>query len=810
MGHCFSDSATFPKPIPLTQAGIETPFQQNIREPRSPGFGHRGASLNIQEFTEHRDRSAMQLLALGEPSATRLNPTTKLRGKDAKENKRRLGFFSRRRNQEGSASLPKNLSPRKTKEGQNYFHIAIDRPGMQMFGCENSSTYWVNQRRESKSAKRVKKKSSADYYSNERKVTQPRSSPVGSEKTRNADAPQEIAVQHPHIMIKDERDGSQPPLQQQQQGPDPKTLIKSDPRPKAKSGYSSPEANACRLIPRPDMGPNIRDFALGNDLAAVARLAVSSHERHDTGTSSRRTDSPGLIEKFSLSSSPTHLKSRVANNKNKSPIFNSQTSLPVSAAGPQPWPQASFGPSTSPPPLTLLSRTKATQWAAEPQTPQHSAQNSIETKISPLSSISKRSHAPSTNDSTAEDGHSDAESGVIMNAQSAEFVRAHDAAAGYYSQGSRKLPKPGPAPSRALPSLPESHDTATAATAGRIDCRQDQIGVEQPVSLERSPVKAIPHSPNGRYRYSPVKTPAPKSPSPVVVDTKPIAQPERTLSDSPTITHEPQSNIPVLRSELSKRDRSSTALERKQAQRVRSTKALKERDIARLEARQKSLDANRSEEAEREDEDRTETLVLLPRSIYEANTPTKPATVIGTGSEPTYPIPAPTHHRTTSRLSPIILIAEQEPAPAPPPPKPTPPLPQKTPLESPTYHDTLTNLTSRLQSLERKNLLLQRAFLAILNEPAPTPPSISSSPSGARNSTSEEASGCCWTAAAGGAGGAGGAGAGDGGGGGGTRPHSELTEGSESVSTAEARLEAKFETVLEFLRGRGGVGGGGI
>ena len=60
----------------------------------------------------------------------------------------------------------------------------------------------------------------------------------------------------------------------------------------------------------------------------------------------------------------------------------------------------------------------------------------------------------SNSESVAEDGQSEASVGM---AQSAEVVRPC-----FYSAGSHKLPRPGPAPTGALPSLPEGYDSKTS------------------------------------------------------------------------------------------------------------------------------------------------------------------------------------------------------------------------------------------------------------------------------------------------------------------------------------------------------------
>ncbi|KAI9889856.1 MAG: hypothetical protein M1814_004691 [Vezdaea aestivalis] len=73
----------------------------------------------------------------------------------------------------------------------------------------------------------------------------------------------------------------------------------------------------------------------------------------------------------------------------------------------------------------------------------------------PHTDFNRHSHA-STTGSTADSvgASSDASSGIVMDAQ---VVRSAGNA-GYYNSNARKPPRPGPAPTRALPSLPETRD----------------------------------------------------------------------------------------------------------------------------------------------------------------------------------------------------------------------------------------------------------------------------------------------------------------------------------------------------------------
>ncbi|MCJ1375127.1 hypothetical protein MMC20_006361 [Loxospora ochrophaea] len=87
--------------------------------------------------------------------------------------------------------------------------------------------------------------------------------------------------------------------------------------------------------------------------------------------------------------------------------------------------------------------------------------------LSNLDGQSVHSSKPSTAVSLAEGVSSDTSSGIIMSAQSVETTRVSSAS--YCDANPRKPPKPGPAPTRALPSLPEgldSSDTMKRLSAG--------------------------------------------------------------------------------------------------------------------------------------------------------------------------------------------------------------------------------------------------------------------------------------------------------------------------------------------------------
>ncbi|KAL9589565.1 MAG: hypothetical protein Q9203_001650, partial [Teloschistes exilis] len=109
--------------------------------------------------------------------------------------------------------------------------------------------------------------------------------------------------------------------------------------------------------------------------------------------------------------------------------------------------------------------------------------------------------------SIAEGSQSEAESVKIMNAQSAEFFHGQGAF-GYHK---RKPPKPGPAPTRALPSLPEGQDGGTPQPL-KIDAAGSVNPMSETMSNASSKPKVAKSSPSKghRYRLSPAKNNVPK------------------------------------------------------------------------------------------------------------------------------------------------------------------------------------------------------------------------------------------------------------------------------------------------------------
>ena len=166
------------------------------------------------------------------------------------------------------------------------------------------------------------------------------------------------------------------------------------------------------------------------------------------------------------------------------------------------------------------------------------AQSTSSSPVSPISPI--ESSPAKSGRSFIDECQSDAESGQIMNAQRAEFIHGHGAYAYHYPSSACQPPKPGPAPTRALPSLPEGcNDGATSKSmTAKQSENKDVLPSDSPAGCGSSPKQPQKHAPKSppkkghRYRLSPVKNNVPSEsrvlkPSPTFTEVFP--QPPRAL-----------------------------------------------------------------------------------------------------------------------------------------------------------------------------------------------------------------------------------------------------------------------------------------
>ena len=398
------------------------------------------------------------------------------------------------------------------------------------------------------------------------------------------------------------------------------------------------------------------------------------------------------------------------------------------------------------------------------------------TKTSPVSNYHSKAPSVVSAESTAEDIQSDASSGVVSKAQSAVFVKVP--------------PQPGPAPLTPLPSLPEGHDNFVPITP-----RVSQSS-QRSASLENSPPKVPPPKSPARSQYklypsvnsSPSKRPGSPIRMNAATDLEQVmAQPSSPLRSKrrgisfPRSDHLPTSMSAGTLDEL----------EQWKKERAENTRQKKLRDLARIRSHKATIEeVKHATQNVVNGEECHEGVVELPSPMNASNPALfprehsiQPSQVSNLSATTTL------QHRDSStlsqKLSPIIVVAEQEPIPsaqrAPsqktqlsrssidehprglktngfypvPPhlasptlqgpedenkvrpvsshslPAPRPfasrvPSPHLSPLSrGPSHHSThhtstheVRGLEERLCAMEKKNVMLERAFLAVLHTSA--------------------------------------------------------------------------------------------
>ena len=280
---------------------------------------------------------------------------------------------------------------------------------------------------------------------------------------------------------------------------------------------------------------------------------------------------------------------------------------------------------------------------------------------------SKNSSTQSACGSFADDGRSDASSGIVMNAQSAEFIRAHGLPGFSNSSPRIKPPRPGPAPTRALPSLPEGHDIGNGVKS-TMEAERAFPHVGQ--STEHSKVKISPRSPSIVRRPPALKIVAPskfRSPSWISATSEvPQCSPQRsTTNETPTT-----SGSTAAIDDSSSADIDSETLRQWKRQRAEATRALKKRDLEHVRARNQENEHDNPIGHIRDIAAvRSNDRVAISTSF---NHPYVSQAVPGgyrvqgmpfKEMNDTHPVQKPKHHlnSTGNRISPILLIVEQEP-----------------------------------------------------------------------------------------------------------------------------------------------------
>ena len=379
------------------------------------------------------------------------------------------------------------------------------------------------------------------------------------------------------------------------------------------------------------------------------------------------------------------------------------------------------------------------------------------TKISPT--INHQSKAPSivSAESAAEDIQSDTSSGVVANAQSAIFVKVP--------------PQPGPAPLTPLPSLPEGLDSFVPATPRARQWSQ------KTASPESSPPKIPPQKSPARSQYklypSTDNSPSKQPGSPIRMNT--ATEPEQVIFRQSPPLRSKRRGISFPRSHhlpTSMSVGTLDELEQWNSERAENTRQQKLRDLACMRSRKATV-----EEIE------TNTRSVVNGESYHEDDAELPSPK-NYGNAARFPLghrPQPSQlnnlnaTRMRHKLSPVIVIAEQEPispvqrAPSQKPqcsrnsldghplgfkttspalqrpegeskvrpvsshsmPVPRPvasrvPSPHVSPLlggssRRSLHHCSmheLSGLEARLSAMERKNVMLERAFLSVLNATA--------------------------------------------------------------------------------------------
>ncbi len=275
-------------------------------------------------------------------------------------------------------------------------------------------------------------------------------------------------------------------------------------------------------------------------------------------------------------------------------------------------------------------------------------------------------------ESNQEDIYSDTSSVVVSNAQSAILIRSEGAS----NNHNRTPPQPGPAPTRALPSLPEGQAPLTPQLLSESD---------QPSPERLLPIKVPPKSP-ARYRYTPMdangppRKPEVSPPKLVTTEAKETESPSVAAPTKPA--REQSQSVAFEKAQPLPKSMSVGDTEKRQQQRAESIKVIKARDMARMKTQEAAVEESEPDtiaganvevgNGGENREVRHEGLVLLPSP-----------TDLDDSTSASFPCFAEHHdsqlsrlsasttllHRNSStlsrpysqNLSPIIVVAEQEP-----------------------------------------------------------------------------------------------------------------------------------------------------
>ncbi|KAI4092442.1 MAG: hypothetical protein LQ344_003508 [Seirophora lacunosa] len=252
------------------------------------------------------------------------------------------------------------------------------------------------------------------------------------------------------------------------------------------NGYSPSKGN-----PKPELGPNIRE-------SAAATLAIAQAHARTSGQVNISPERSGMQSRQHDSPVPTHGKSA-----------NRHTA-------------SSKGPHSVPIKFHLRPQRNSL-----PKTPRTSLDESSKLQdTSPM--VNGKAKAISTisgTDSCADDVQSEIEPGEIMDAQREELIHGQGTF-GYHTPASQKPPRSGPAPTRALPSLPETDDGSLPTAINMQSNGQLGATAQSAPSNSSQPKKSKSPSKGHRYRLSPIKNNIRTDASPTLA-----LKPSQTLTD---------------------------------------------------------------------------------------------------------------------------------------------------------------------------------------------------------------------------------------------------------------------------------------
>ncbi|KAA6414192.1 MAG: hypothetical protein FRX48_02554 [Lasallia pustulata] len=565
-------------------------------------------------------------------------PETRLYSTNEKLKKSTLGTlwkvrrFSAKRQEQLRAALPKRTRLEESIAGAKYLHIAVDQSALK--SSANLSLYRANDYRDP-AQKRTTVSSPA---------TVPNETPAAADnvslsmekpaipKSQSLQLSDALGIsrEHPHLL-----------------SGEPETKALQNPGKDGAKNVSSSDT----LVPRHDNNDRkTKDFAIHSSNVRFELIPAESQRGREPVTS------PGSASSSVLDLSAVQPRSSSKNlgrtsNKQIGPIaievVTDSAQLPSKSA--------------------RLSR--------PPRVPSRQSVHSVSDGLPPplpRDSQSTRSSMQSASGSL--DIPSDSSSGVILSTQSAEYMRAQGIPGQHSSAAMRKPPKPGPAPTRALPSLPEGQDGITMVHRASVDTRSPTIRIEP--SPERSlPMEfpSPPRSPSKQQRHSHSDiTDNEQEKACTLIKSATVPQPHWALSSNPpkpppTNQISRQPNQPPSAMSMSP---STIAAWRRR--RFTTTTALKRRDLERGRVRHtthKSLDtftavdpspdpASKHTDTPREeshtsaDDDDDEDDTASENKLQRFNDPS---------SSSRHQQKPPTHPYHHSSLSPIMLIAAQPP-----------------------------------------------------------------------------------------------------------------------------------------------------